>query len=173
MPHETAAVSAQVLCTPYNHAPIYFMQSHIRKVYACLATRNYSVVILTKSGLPLLTAVRDFVCMHHLNPAYLQENYLDFVRIKCFRDVLIKLRMGMLPLNADRYRYAHENASKILCSVCESETEDEEHFICSSEIHPPRRYLQTEQTFTLLMQCHEKSSSQTLAYCVFETCEKT
>ena len=27
----------RVLCTPYNHAPCYFMQSHIRKVYACLA----------------------------------------------------------------------------------------------------------------------------------------
>ena len=37
MPHETEAVSAQVLCTPYNHAPCHFMQSHIRKVYACLA----------------------------------------------------------------------------------------------------------------------------------------
>ena len=37
MPHETAAVSAQVLCTPYNHAPCHFMQSHIRKVYVCLA----------------------------------------------------------------------------------------------------------------------------------------
>ena len=36
VPHETAAVSAQVLCTPYNHAPCHFMQSHIRKVYACL-----------------------------------------------------------------------------------------------------------------------------------------
>ena len=35
--HETAAVSAQVLCTPYNHAPSHFMHSHIRKVYACLA----------------------------------------------------------------------------------------------------------------------------------------
>ena len=34
MPHETAAVLAQVLCTPYNHAPCCFMQSHIRKVYA-------------------------------------------------------------------------------------------------------------------------------------------
>ena len=32
VPHETAAVSAQVLCTPYH-----FMQSHMRKVYACLA----------------------------------------------------------------------------------------------------------------------------------------
>ena len=37
MPHETAAVSAQVLCTPYNHAPCHFMQSHVCKVYACLA----------------------------------------------------------------------------------------------------------------------------------------
>ena len=36
VPHETAAVSVQVLCTPYNHAPCHFMQSHIRKVYACL-----------------------------------------------------------------------------------------------------------------------------------------
>ena len=37
VPHETAAISARVLCTPYNHAPCHFMQSHIRKVYACLA----------------------------------------------------------------------------------------------------------------------------------------
>ena len=41
MPHETAAVSTQILCTPYNpapchHAPCHFMQSHIRKVHACL-----------------------------------------------------------------------------------------------------------------------------------------
>ena len=37
VPHETAAVSEQVLCTPYNRAPCHLMQSHIRKVYACLA----------------------------------------------------------------------------------------------------------------------------------------
>ena len=37
VPHETAAISAQVLGTPYNHASCHFMQSHIRKVYACLA----------------------------------------------------------------------------------------------------------------------------------------
>ena len=37
MPHETAAVSVQVLCTPYNDAPCHFMQSHIHKMYACLA----------------------------------------------------------------------------------------------------------------------------------------
>ena len=37
MPHETVAVSAQVLCTPYNHAPCHIMQSPLRKVYMCLA----------------------------------------------------------------------------------------------------------------------------------------
>ena len=37
VPHETAAVLAQVLCTLYNHAPCHLMQSHIRKVYVCLA----------------------------------------------------------------------------------------------------------------------------------------
>ena len=35
VPNETAAVSAQVLCTPYNHAPCHFLQSHIRKVFSC------------------------------------------------------------------------------------------------------------------------------------------
>ena len=37
VPHESAAVSAQVLCTPYNHAPYHFMQSHICKMYVYLA----------------------------------------------------------------------------------------------------------------------------------------
>ena len=37
MPYETAAISAQVLCTPYNHAPCHFIQSHIRQVYVCLS----------------------------------------------------------------------------------------------------------------------------------------
>ena len=40
VPQESAATESQsrrVLCTPYNHAPCHFMQSHIRKVYARLA----------------------------------------------------------------------------------------------------------------------------------------
>ena len=35
--HKKLLPSRCVLCTPYNHAPCHFMQSHIRKVYACLA----------------------------------------------------------------------------------------------------------------------------------------
>ena len=35
--HMKLLPSRRVLCTRYNHAPCHFMQSHIGKVYACLA----------------------------------------------------------------------------------------------------------------------------------------
>ena len=35
--HRKLLPSRRILCTPYNHAPCHFMQSHIHKVYACLA----------------------------------------------------------------------------------------------------------------------------------------
>ena len=35
--HMNLLPSRRVLCTPKNHAPCHFMQSHIRKVYDCLA----------------------------------------------------------------------------------------------------------------------------------------
>ena len=44
VPQESAARESQsrrVLRTPYKHAPCHFMQSHIRKVYACLAVTCY------------------------------------------------------------------------------------------------------------------------------------
>ena len=55
--HETAAVSAQVLCTLYNHAPCHFMQSHIRKVYACLAVTCHLHFWQNDRGLLRATAV--------------------------------------------------------------------------------------------------------------------
>ena len=57
VPHETAAISAQVLCTPYNHAPCHFMQSHIRKVYACLAVTCHLHFWQNDRGLLRATAV--------------------------------------------------------------------------------------------------------------------
>ena len=57
MPHETAAVTAQVLCTPYNHAPCHLMQSHIRKVYECLAVTCHLYFWQDDRGLLRATAV--------------------------------------------------------------------------------------------------------------------
>ena len=57
VPHETAAVSAQVLCTPYNHEPCHFMQSHIHKVYACLTVTCHLHFWQNDRDLLLATAV--------------------------------------------------------------------------------------------------------------------
>ena len=57
VPHETAAVSAQVLCTPYNHVPCHIMQSHIRKVYGCLAVTCHLHFWQNDQGLLRATAV--------------------------------------------------------------------------------------------------------------------
>ena len=56
-PQETAAISAQVLCSPYDHAPCHFMQSHIRKVYACLAVTCHLRFWQNDRGLLRATAV--------------------------------------------------------------------------------------------------------------------
>ena len=60
VPQESAArenQSRRVLCTPYNHAPCHFMQSHIRKVYACLAVTCHLRFWQNDRGLLRATAV--------------------------------------------------------------------------------------------------------------------
>ena len=60
VPQESAARESQswrVLCTPYNHAPCHFMQSHIRKVYACLLATCHLRFWQDDRGLLRATAV--------------------------------------------------------------------------------------------------------------------
>ena len=47
----------QVLCTPYNHTPCHFMQSHVCKVYACLAVTCHLYFWRNDRGLLRATAV--------------------------------------------------------------------------------------------------------------------
>ena len=61
VPQESAARESQfrrVLCTPYNHAPCHFMQSHIHKVYACLAVTCHLRFWQNDRGLLRATAVK-------------------------------------------------------------------------------------------------------------------
>ena len=55
--HMKLLPSQRVLCTPYNHAPCHFMQSHIRKVYACLAVTCHLHFWQNDRGLLRATAV--------------------------------------------------------------------------------------------------------------------
>ena len=56
--HMELLPSQHVLCTPYNHAPCHFMQSHIRKVYACLAVTCHLHFWPNDPGLLRATAVK-------------------------------------------------------------------------------------------------------------------
>ena len=47
----------RVLCTPCNHTPCHFMQSHIRKVYACLAVTCHLHFWQNDQGILRATAV--------------------------------------------------------------------------------------------------------------------
>ena len=55
--HMNLLLSRRVLCTPYNHAPCHFMQSHIRKVYACWAVTCHLHLWQNDRGLLRATAV--------------------------------------------------------------------------------------------------------------------
>ena len=55
--HMKLLPSRRVLCTPDNHAPCHFMQSHIRKVYACLAVTCHLHFWQNDRGLLRATAV--------------------------------------------------------------------------------------------------------------------
>ena len=55
--HKNLLPSWRVLCTPYNHAPCHFMQSHIGKVYACLAVTCHLRCWQNDRGLLRATAV--------------------------------------------------------------------------------------------------------------------
>ena len=55
--HMKLLPSRRVLRTPYNHAPCHFMQSHIRKVHACLAVTCHLHFWQNDRGLLRATAV--------------------------------------------------------------------------------------------------------------------
>ena len=139
--------------------------------------RKGFVMILSKSGPLHQTAVRSSLYVS-FKFNLLTENYFDFVNLKCFRHAVIKLRMGVLPLNANRFRSAHQNTLKILCNFCENEIEDEIHFICFCPFYKAfwpkymQSYLQSDHSFTLMMQSHEKIPCQNLAAFAFHGCKK-
>ena len=55
--HMKLLPSRRVLCTPYNHAPCHFMQSHIRKVHAYLVVNCHPHFWQNDRGLLRATAV--------------------------------------------------------------------------------------------------------------------
>ena len=59
------------------------------------------------------------------------ENYLDEIRQKGFRDVLIRIRLGISNLKAHKNRYIINQHVNNQCSVCPDSKDDELHVMFS------------------------------------------
>ena len=66
------------------------------------------------------------------------EEYFDFVDKKCFRDCLIKLRLGTLPIGASCFKRTFSRDSNNLCKCC-NVMEDENHFVFKCTLYDSHR----------------------------------
>ena len=77
----------------------------------------------------IITA-KGYVCkISRFKNVFESERYFGFVKIKCFRDHLVKLRLGLLPLNDPTFNNPFSRDSADGCDYC-GEFEDEKHLIC-------------------------------------------
>ena len=103
VPQESAARESQsrrILCTPYNHAPCHFMQSHIRKVYACLAVTYHLCFWQNDQGLLRATAV-TLGWNRYWNKSQHRKLTLE-------KKILLPLQQGFKPVTSQS-RVRHSN----------------------------------------------------------------
>jgi hypothetical protein len=83
--------------------------------------------------------VKDLYSTYRLFKTELKsEQYFDFLDIRCFRDCLVKLRLGVLPINGSFFRTTHcENANNS-CTNC-NEKENEYHFVHTCPLYDDLR----------------------------------
>ena len=78
----------------------------------------------------------------------LPEQYFDCVTLKCYQDALIKIQLGVLPINSNKFRYS-EGDRKKLRDFRQSQVEDEFHFVCV-------RYIRDSEQNILIPTCARK-----------------
>lgn len=58
------------------------------------------------------------------------ENYVDCSQLRCFKIAYVQFRFGISPINCHRMRYKRGvTPQQLLCPVCKTENEDEEHVL--------------------------------------------
>ena len=63
-----------------------------------------------------------------------REKYLLDIDIFCFRVALTQIRLGVLPINSNMYRYS-ENPKDRRCVNCTSLVENEHHFVYTCPLY--------------------------------------
>jgi hypothetical protein len=97
------------------------------------------------------------------------ERYFDFIEGKLFRDVLVKLRLGVLPLNASHFRRTFANDGNFTCRLCNVQ-EDEDHFIfdCPLYVRAREKYVNTRYfTFVNILRNGSNSDLRKLSVYLF------
>ena len=74
---------------------------------------------------------------------FVSEQYFEYIDIRCFRDCLIKLRLGVLPINGSFFKRMFKTDGNFLCEKC-NVPEDEEHVLKNCTLYNDirQRYLQ-------------------------------
>ena len=106
------------------------------------------------------------------------ETYLDFVRVECFRDALIRFRLGITELKTHRNIYISHVVDNN-CPFCKVVEENEYHFLFHCEnyetVRPEKiRYIKRHEEnwkFSEMMLCEEPASTKQLAWFVFKAFE--
>ena len=103
---------------------------------------------------------------------FVSEGYFEYVDIKCFRDALVKLRVGLLPLSNSAFKNVFSCDTTGLYCYC-NETEDERHFICFCPLYENIRVrylngmLTRPQSYNKLLMCDTIHTSRNLGAFVF------
>ena len=106
------------------------------------------------------------------------ETYLVFVRVKCFRDALIRLTLGITELKTHKNIHISQVADNN-CPFCKVVEENEYHFLFHCEkyetVRPENvKHIKRHEenlTFSKIMLCEEPASTKQLAWFVFKAFE--
>ena len=61
---------------------------------------------------------------------WMPEKYVDFLKVKCFRQAYVKFRFGVSPIHVHTMRYRSDVLPRHLrCPLCKEEIEDEVHVL--------------------------------------------
>ncbi len=102
----------------------------------------------------------------------ISKNVFEFVDIKCFRDYLVKLRLGLLPLNNSAFSSLFSRDTPDGCDYC-GEFEDEKHLICFCPLYENVRVkylsglLTGPQCYNNLLRCDTIHTARNLGAFVF------
>ena len=109
------------------------------------------------------------ICMQNIE---ISKNVFEFVDIKCFRDYLVKLRLGLLPLNNSAFSSLFSRDTPDGCDYC-GEFEDEKHLICFCPLYENIRVkylsglLTGPQCYNNLLRCDTIHTARNLGAFVF------